>query len=48
MTAAGGAFVALMLAAHKSLRDRKEKHEVLVHQPAYVPLAVERIHAMKH
>jgi hypothetical protein len=47
-TAASGAFVALMLAAHKSHRDRQEKHEVLVHQPAYVLIAAERIHAMKH
>jgi hypothetical protein len=33
---------------HKSERDRKEKHELLVHQPAYVLLTAERIHAARH
>jgi hypothetical protein len=42
-----GTFVALMLAAHKSERDRQEKEEVLVHRPAYVLLTAEGIHA-KH
>lgn len=48
LIAVSGAFAALMLAAHKSQRDRLEKHEVLVHPPAYVLLAAERIHAVKH
>jgi hypothetical protein len=48
LTAASGTFVALLLAAHSSERDRKKKHEELVHQPAYVLLAAERIHASKH
>lgn len=48
MLAVGGAFAALMLAAHKSERDRQEKQEVLAHQPAYVLLTAERIHAGRH
>lgn len=48
MAAATGTFVALMLAAHKSERDRQEKQELLVHQPAYVLLTAERIHAVGH
>ncbi|HWW84907.1 MAG TPA: hypothetical protein VNZ26_14955 [Vicinamibacterales bacterium] len=48
MTAVTGTLAALLLAAHKSERDRKEKHELLLHQPAYVLLAAERIHAAKH
>lgn len=46
--AVSGTFAALMLAAHKTERDRMEKHEVLAHQPAYVLLTAERIHAAKH
>ena len=37
-----------MLAAHKGERDRQEKQEMLVHQPAYVLLTAERIHAGRH
>jgi len=48
MLAVAGAFAALMLAAHKSERDRQEKQEILVHQPAYVLLTAERIHAGGH
>jgi len=42
--AASGTFAAAMIAAHQTHRDRREKHEVLVHQPAYVLLTAERIH----
>lgn len=42
--AARGTFAAAMIAAHQTHRDRREKHEVLVHQPAYVLLTAERIH----
>jgi hypothetical protein len=42
--AASSTFTASMIAAHKTHRDRREKHEVLVHQPAYVLLTAERIH----
>jgi hypothetical protein len=42
--AASGTFAAAMIAAHQTHRDRLEKHEVLVHQPAYVLLTAERIH----
>lgn len=45
MIAAGGTFASLLLAAHKSQSDREEKHEVLVHQPAYVLLTAKRAHA---
>jgi hypothetical protein len=48
MLAVTGTFAALMLAAHKSQRDRQEKQEILVHQPAYVLLTAERIHASRH
>jgi len=48
MTAVSGTLAALLLAAHKSERDRKEKHELLLHQPAYVLLTAERVHAAKH
>jgi hypothetical protein len=48
MLAVGGTFAALMLAAHKSERGRQEKQEMLVHQPAYVLLTAERIHAVRH
>lgn len=48
MLAVSGAFAALMLAAHKSQRDRQQKQEMLVHQPAYVLLTAERIHAGRH
>jgi hypothetical protein len=48
MFAVTGAFAALMLAAHKSQRDRQEKQEILVHQPAYVLLTAERIHGVRH
>ena len=48
MLTVSGAFAALMLAAHKGERDRQEKQEMLVHQPAYVLLTAERIHAGKH
>ena len=48
MFAVSGAFAALMLAAHKSQRDRQEKEEILVHQPAYVLLTAERIHGGRH
>jgi hypothetical protein len=48
MFAVSGAFAALMLAAHKSQRDRQEKQEILVHQPAYVLLTAERIHGARH
>jgi len=47
IAAASGAFLTLMLAAHASQRDRQEKHEILIHQPAYVLLTAERIHAMR-
>ncbi len=47
MAAVTGTFAALMLAAHKSERERQEKQEVLVHQPAYVLLTAERIHALR-
>lgn len=40
---ATGTFAALMIAAHQSHRDRQEKQEVLVHQPAYVLLTAERV-----
>lgn len=46
--AALGTFAALMIAAHKGQSDRQEKHEVLVHQPAYVLLTAERIHEASH
>ncbi len=46
--AAIGTFAGLMVAAHKSESDRQEKHEVLVHQPAYVLLTAERIHEASH
>jgi hypothetical protein len=46
--AAVSTFAALMIAAHKSQSDRQEKHEVLVHQPAYVLLTAERIHEASH
>jgi hypothetical protein len=42
--AASGTFAAAMIAAHQTHRDRRERHEVLVHQPAYVLLTAERIH----
>ena len=45
MFSVSGAFAALMLAAHKGQLDRQEKEELLVHQPAYVLLTAERIHA---
>jgi len=48
MLTVSGAFAGLMLAAHKSERDRQEKQEMLVHQPAYVLLTAERIHAVRH
>lgn len=48
MFAVTGAFAALMLAAHKSQRDRQEKQEILVHHPAYVLLTAERIHGVRH
>jgi hypothetical protein len=48
MTAVSGTLAALLLAAHKSERDRKEKHELLLHQPAYVLLTAERVHAARH
>jgi hypothetical protein len=48
MAAVSGTMAALLVAAHKSERDRKEKHELLVHQPAYVLLTAERVHAHKH
>jgi len=48
MLAVSGTFAGLMLAAHKGERDRQEKQEMLVHQPAYVLLTAERIHAGKH
>jgi hypothetical protein len=48
MTAVSGTLAALLFAAHKSQRDRQEKHELLVHQPAYVLLTAERVHASKH
>lgn len=46
--AASSGFAALMFAAHQSERNRQEKHEALVHQPAYVLLTAERIHASAH
>lgn len=46
--AASSGFAALMFAAHQSERGRQEKHEALVHQPAYVLLTAERIHARMH
>jgi hypothetical protein len=46
--AAMGTFAGLMIAAHRSKSDREEKHEVLVHQPAYVLLTAERIHEASH
>jgi len=48
MLAVSGTFAGLMLAARKGERDRQEKQEVLVHQPAYVLLTAERIHAGGH
>lgn len=45
---ASGTVVSLLLAAHSSERDRQQKHEVLVHKPAYVLLAAERVHAARH
>jgi hypothetical protein len=48
MLAVSGTFAALMLAAHKGERDREEKQETLVHQPAYVLLTAERVHAGRH
>jgi len=48
MLAVSSAFVALMIAAHQSQRDRQEKQEMLVHQPAYVLLTAERIHGVRH
>jgi hypothetical protein len=48
MLAVSGTFAGLMLAAHKGERDRQEKQEILVHQPAYVLLTAERIHAGRH
>jgi hypothetical protein len=48
MFAVSGAFASLMIAAHKNQRDRQEKQEILVHQPAYVLLTAERIHGMRH
>jgi len=48
MLGVSGAFAALMLAAHKNQRDRQEKQETLVHQPAYVLLTAERIHTGRH
>ena len=48
MTAVSGTLAALLLAAHKSQRDRQEKHELLQHQPAYVLITAERVHASKH
>ncbi len=48
MLAVSGAFAGIMLAAHKSELDRQEKQEILVHQPAYVLLTAERIHAGRH
>jgi hypothetical protein len=48
MATVSGTMAALLLAAHKAESDRKEKHELLLHQPAYVLLAAERIHANKH
>ncbi len=45
--AATGTFAAAMIAAHQTHRDRQEKHEVLVHQPAYVLLTAERIRGAK-
>jgi hypothetical protein len=48
MLAVSGAFSALMLAAHRNQRERQEKQEALVHQPAYVLLTAERIHAGRH
>jgi hypothetical protein len=46
--AAGGTFAALMIAAHQGRSAREEKHELLVHQPAYVLLTAERVHQAKH
>jgi hypothetical protein len=48
MVGVSGAFAALMLAMHKSQRNRHEKEEILVHQPAYVLLTAERIHGGSH
>ncbi|HZW93286.1 MAG TPA: hypothetical protein VFF64_10075 [Candidatus Eremiobacteraceae bacterium] len=48
MLAVSGAFASLMLAAHKSERDRQEKQEAFAHQPAYVLLTAERIHGSRH
>lgn len=48
MLAVSGTFAGLMLAAHKGERDRQEKQELLLHQPAYVLLTAERIHAGRH
>jgi hypothetical protein len=42
--AASGMFTTAMIAAHKIHSDHREKHEVLIHQPAYVLLTAERIH----
>jgi hypothetical protein len=42
--AASSMFAATMIAAHQTQRDRQEKHELLVHQPAYVLLTAEHIH----
>jgi len=46
--AAGGTFAALMIAAHQGRSAREEKHELLVHQPAYVLLTAERVHQAEH
>jgi hypothetical protein len=46
--AVSGTLGALLLAAHKSQSTRAEKHELLVHQPAYVLLSAERVHADGH
>jgi hypothetical protein len=48
MAAVTGTFAALMLAAHNSERNRLEKQEALVHQPAYVLLTAECIHEARH
>ncbi|MGE3576788.1 MAG: hypothetical protein AB7J35_22250 [Dehalococcoidia bacterium] len=40
-----GALMSLLLAAHRGQRDSQEKHELLLHHPAYVLLAAERQHA---
>jgi hypothetical protein len=46
--AASGTFAALIIAAHQGMSRREEKHEMLVHQPAYVLLTAERVHQVQH